>query len=141
MQSEMQNPPVIFLAEQGHSAYTSGYLSFDIGALIEVTSSDHADRFWGKFNGAEGWIAQETLENCLFSVDFFEEDYLSSSMEFQESTENISNDSNTSTLLFNGSNLAFPQNDKSDFLQLRSDPDLAYFDRTGYISKLNSFKE
>ncbi|CAG8566696.1 8268_t:CDS:2 [Ambispora leptoticha] len=135
----MQDPRR-YIAAQSHSSDTSGYLSFSIGASIEVSGDHYADRLWGKLNdGVEGWIAQDTFKNCLFSADFLDD--LDLSMESQDSTENVSNDSNTSTLVFNGLQLAFPQNDKSDFLQLRMDPDLAYFDRTGYISVLSSFKE
>ena len=35
----------------------------------------------------------------------------------------------------------FPTNDKSDFGQLRTDPELGYFDRTQYISVLRRYKE
>ena len=41
--------------------------------------------------------------------------------------------------MFNGRFRAFPTNDKSDFLKLRSQSGLAYFDRTGYISVLSSY--
>ncbi|CAG8610517.1 3613_t:CDS:2, partial [Ambispora gerdemannii] len=36
---------------------------------------------------------------------------------------------------------SFPVNDKSDFLQLRTDPELAYFDRTRYISDLSVHRD
>ncbi|CAG8621832.1 11156_t:CDS:2, partial [Paraglomus occultum] len=121
--------------DRGYSALSPGYLSFSPGALIEVTENPPG-RFWGKLDEhVQGWIAPKVLNTCLYSADFLDEEF---SVESQESAENVSN---TSTLVFNGSKLAFPQNDKSDFLQLRVDPEFAYFDRTGYISVLSSFEE
>ncbi|CAG8665636.1 9308_t:CDS:2, partial [Paraglomus brasilianum] len=121
-----KNPSRVFLALESHSARADGHLSFNVGQRIEIADySDDHDLLIGKLdNNVGGLIARDTLENCLHP---------------EGSTENISNDLNTSTLVFNGRFRAFPTNDKSDFLKLRSQSGLAYFDRTGYISVLSSY--
>ena len=51
-------------------------------------------------------------------------------------------DHREATLVLNSANFrSFPVNDKSDFGQIRADSELAYFDRTNYLSVLGTFKE
>ena len=75
----------------------------------------------------------------MLSADLFDEPF-DLSMESQD-TVIVSSDSNISTLVVNEQFRAFPQHGCKDFSSLRSDPELAYFDRTNYISVLESFKD
>jgi hypothetical protein len=56
----------------------------------------------------------------------------------QEAPESNINNPNASTLVFNGEFKGFPQHDHADFLCLRTTSGIGYFDRTGYISKLEN---
>ena len=60
----------------------------------------------------------------------------------RRTTEVVPLDFREATLVLNKANFrSFPSNDRPDFGELRLDPEFAYFDRTDFISALESFDE